>query len=69
MQRRAVLVVSETAVNEASVGKLFQKKKRTILCQTVVKRVKESKNLRIAINNVRTTTQCINCDSAKCLLK
>ena len=45
MQRRVVFVVSKTTVSEASVGKLFYKKKRNILCQTVVKRVYESKNL------------------------
>ena len=46
MQRRVILVVSETAVSVASAGKLFYKKKRNILCQTVAKRVQESKNLR-----------------------
>ena len=47
MQRRVILVVSETAVSVASVEKLFYKKKqRNILCQTVAKRVQESKNLR-----------------------
>ena len=46
MQRRAILVVSEAAVSVASAGKLFQKKKRNMLCQTVAKRVQESKNLR-----------------------
>ena len=45
MQRRVVLVVSETAVSVASVGELFENKKRKILCQTVVERVQESKNL------------------------
>ena len=45
MQRRIVLVISETAVNVASVGKLFYKTKRKILCQAVVTRVHESKNL------------------------
>ena len=46
MQRRVILVVSETAVSVASAGKLLLKKKRNILCQTVAKRVQESKNLR-----------------------
>ena len=45
MQRRVILVVSETAVSVASAGKLLLKK-RNILCQTVAKRVQESKNLR-----------------------
>ena len=46
MQRTVVLVVYEKAVTVASAGKLFSKKKRNILCQTVAKRVQESKNLR-----------------------
>ena len=46
MQRRVILVVSETAVvSVASAGKLIEKK-RNILCHTVAKRVQESKNLR-----------------------
>ena len=69
MQRRVVLVVAERAVTWQASENCFKQKKRTILCQTVVKRVWESKNLRIAINNGCTTTQCINCDSVKCLLK
>ena len=61
MQRRVILVVSETAVSAASAGK----KKRNILCQTVAKRVQESKNRKI----------CVLLDNAlivivtKCLLK
>ena len=46
MQRRVILVVFETAVRVASAEKLFYKKKKKILCQTVAKRVQESKYLR-----------------------
>ena len=38
-QRIVVLVVFETAVNAASVGKIFLRKKCCILCQKVAKRV------------------------------
>ena len=65
-------MISETAVNAASVGKFFlEKKAYSILCQKVAERFWVSKNLRaikevlIAINNLRTIRQSVNCDDFK----
>ena len=46
MQRRVVLVVYKTALLAWQASENFSRKKRNILCQTVGKRVQESKNLR-----------------------